>query len=182
MLVRERGGVVVPELSRLSWWQIGRAPLEGRLSTLGRCWMTVGLVLALSRLCRRWILLVLSVLRRGEGEAFLSEEKEKVGRVRWLVAALLSRRRPRLRTGVSGRRFWPLEEETLMGDSFVGESVRGMRVTGGGKAKLGGMRRGESLGLVGWSVAASSLILLTATGLWVGVEGSFSGLLKGVLL
>lgn len=170
---------MVPESSRLSWGRMERAPLEGRLSILGRCWMTMGLVLALSRLCRRR---VLSVRQRGEGEVFSLEEKEKAGRVRWLVAALVSRRRPRLRTGVSGRRCWLLEEETLMGDSFVGESVQGMEVKGGGKAKLGGMRRGESLGVVDWFVAVSSLILLTATGLWVGVEGLFSGLLKGVLL
>jgi len=66
--------------------------------------------------------LLLSMLRRGDGEVFSLEEKENVGRVRWLVAALVLRRRSRLGTGVSGRRYWPLDE-ALVWESLVGESV-----------------------------------------------------------
>jgi len=54
MLVRDCGvllALLALEVSRRSCGRMERMPPEGRLSVLGRWWMMVGLVLAISKLC-----------------------------------------------------------------------------------------------------------------------------------
>ena len=79
-------------------------------------------MLALSKLCRRCIELALSMLQRGDEEAFSVAQKGKFGKARWLASVLQPRRRSSSGSGVAGRRFW-LFDEPLIGENLLGERL-----------------------------------------------------------
>jgi len=115
---------------------------------LGRVWSV--LVVSWLRLGREWgvLVLLLSMLRRGEGEMFSSDEKAKDGMVKLGVVVLYSRSCSRLGIGVGVRRNLP-PDEAFVGESLVGDSSLMVGVMGGGRAKVG-MWRGESSGVENW--------------------------------